>query len=518
MLKINKIILIAENKQINTGFSGGKYSGNDVCVTVSDGAVSVFADKTAIGFIRLVFENTFFKNAHALGGSFERAYGDLGWKPAVIQNPMPWYFFANDGNAMYAFGVKTQPNTICTWYCDDKEIILEIDMRNGTKPLCLNGRMLEACEIVTGKYDKADYDSMRDFCRLMAKNPRILKEPVFGGNDWYCNYGSNSRESILRMTERIVECAPKNSPHKPYMVIDDGWEICHRKKSKDCPEYNGGPWCAANSLFGDMGDVAAEISARGAIPGIWIRPLLTMEQVDDKCVLRRNGYCTTLDPSADETLSMVENDMRRLRRWGYKLIKHDFSTYDIFGKWGFELSGGSAEISFHDKSLTTAEIIKNLYKAIRRGAGDDALIMGCNTVGHLSAGIFDIQRTGDDTSGIDWERTKKYGVNTLAFRIEQHNAFYLADADCVGITKSIPWDLNCQWLDVLAKSGTPLFVSVADDAFTPEIKKDIAAAFEYAAAAESPSFPTDADKSQTPRIWKSSFGTDTYCWEENRTI
>lgn len=73
-------------------------------------------------------------------------------------------------------------------------------------------------------------------------------------------------------------------------------------------------------------------------------------------------------------------------------------------------------------------------------------------------------------------------------------------------------------MDVLAKSGTPLLVSVADDAFTPEIKKDIAAAFEYAAAAESPSFPTDADKSQTPRIWKSSFGTDTYCWEENRTI
>ena len=338
---------------------------------------------------------------------------------------------------------------------------------------------------------------MRSFCRLMAVNPRIMQKPVFGGNDWYCNYGNNSRESILKMTERIVSCAPKNNSYKPYMVIDDGWEICHRKKSADCPEYNGRPWCAANSLFGDMGDMASEISVRGAIPGIWIRPLLTMEQVDDGCVLRRNRYCTTLDPSSDKALAMVEEDKHRLRKWGYKLIKHDFSTYDIFGKWVFEMNGGT-EILFHDKTLTTAEIIKNLYKAIRNGAGEDTLIMGCNTVSHLSVGFFDIQRTVDDTSGVDWERTKKYGVNTLAFRIEQHNAFYLADADCVGITKNIPWKLNRQWLDVLAKSGTPPFVSVADGAFTDEIKKDISAAFECAAAAENPSFPTDAGITQTP--------------------
>ena len=56
------------------------------------------------------------------------------------------------------------------------------------------------------------------------------------------------------------------------------------------------------------------------------------------------------------------------------------------------------------------------------------------------------------------------GVNTLAFRGAQHGAFYVADADCVGVTNAVPWALNRQWLDLLARSGTMLFVSLAPDA------------------------------------------------------
>ena len=64
---------------------------------------------------------------------------------------------------------------------------------------------------------------------------------------------------------------------------------------------------------------------------------------------------------------------------------------------------------------TTAEVIGSLYDVIR-GAAGDAAIIGCNTVSHLSAGLFEICRIGDDTSGTDWSRTRKMGVNTLAFR------------------------------------------------------------------------------------------------------
>src|ERR1044072_9081522 len=99
----------------------------------------------------------------------------------------------------------------------------------------------------------------------------------------------------------------------------------------------------------------------------------------------------------------------------------------------------------------------------RSGAGQ-SVVIGCNTVSHLSAGHFDICRVGDDTSGTDWSRTRKMGVNTLAFCGPQHAAFYVADADCVGVTSAVPLSFNRQWLDLLARSGTMLFVSLSPDA------------------------------------------------------
>src|SRR5206468_2079773 len=84
--------------------------------------------------------------------------------------------------------------------------------------------------------------------------------------------------------------------------------------------------------------------------------------------------------------------------------------------------------SASDPGRTTAEVIDGLYRTIRAAAGE-MLVIGCNTVSHLSAGHFEMCRVGDDTSGTDWSRTRKMGVNTLAFRGPQHGAFYIADAD-----------------------------------------------------------------------------------------
>ena len=70
-----------------------------------------------------------------------------------------------------------------------------------------------------------------------------------------------------------------------------------------------------------------------------------------------------------------------------------------------------------------------LYQTLRAAAGD-AVLLGCNTMGHLGAGLFEIQRTGDDTSGHVWERTRRMGVNTLAYRLPQNGTFFTCDADC----------------------------------------------------------------------------------------
>jgi hypothetical protein len=106
-----------------------------------------------------------------------------------------------------------------------------------------------------------------------------------------------------------------------------------------------------------------------------------------------------LDPSIPETLEIVRADIAWQAKCGYELIKHDFSTYDILGRWGFEMGGELTNDGWHfnDASKTTAEVIGDLYRAIRQGAGN-AVVIGRNTVGHLCAGLFELQRTGDDSA------------------------------------------------------------------------------------------------------------------------
>ena len=154
----------------------------------------------------------------------------------------------------------------------------------------------------------------------------------------------------------------------------------------------------------------------------------------------------------------------------------------------------------HDRSLTTAQAVRGLYETIS-GAAGSAQVIGCNTIGHLGAGIFEIQRTGDDTSGRIWERTRRMGINTLAMRMPQNRVFYDCDADCVGLTREVDWKMNRQWLELLAKSGTPLFVSVDPDIATEEHRKALREAFAIASKRRKEGKPLDWQDNLCPEIW-----------------
>lgn len=191
--------------------------------------------------------------------------------------------------------------------------------------------------------------------------------------------------------------------------------------------------------------------------------------MDENYIRADDGFLGYLDPTIPEVKEHLRKIISRIKAWGYELIKHDFSTFDIFGNFGINLNGMITPDygwTFHDKTKTSAEVILDFYRLLREEAGE-MIIIGCNTISHLFAGIFELYRAGDDTSGKEWSRIRAYGINVLAFRMCQNNAFYKVDADCVGIIKNmIDWKLNRQWLDLLAKSGTPLFVSIQPDSLT----------------------------------------------------
>jgi alpha-galactosidase len=139
-------------------------------------------------------------------------------------------------------------------------------------------------------------------------------------------------------------------------------------------------------------------------------------------------------------------------------------------------------------------------------------LIGCNTMSHLSAGIFELNRIGDDTSGKEWARTVKMGVNTLGFRLPQHNNFYAADGDCVGLTTNIPWNENKQWLQLLAESGAPLFISAQPEALGPEQKAAVKKSFAMAAKPQPRGEPLDWLTNPRPADWKLNGRTVRFDW------
>lgn len=224
-------------------------------------------------------------------------------------------------------------------------------------------------------------------------------------------------------------------------------------------------------------------------PGLWMRPLCAPDNASEEILLSPNAHANNpqnyryLDPTIRRNRDYIKECFAAYSAWGIEMLKHDYSSYDIFGKWGFEMFAAAdmtrGDWSFYDKTKTNAEVVLDLYRLIRRECGD-MYVIGCNTFSHLSAGLFELQRTGDDTSGLEWARTLKMGVNTLAFRAPQHNAFYSCDADCVGLRVDIKWELNRQWMELLAESGTPLFISPQPKAVGAEQRECIKKCFELA--------------------------------------
>jgi alpha-galactosidase len=331
------------------------------------------------------------------------------------------------------------------------------------------------------------------------------KQPVYGFNNWYCDYGKISADGVRKDAAFIARLSPTGG-NRPYMVIDDGWQA-HNGGAK-------GEWNRGNVHFPDMAALAADIAKAGAKPGIWVRLLITQPGQPANWKLERDR--TYLDPSVPGVRAYVMETVKRLRGWGYELIKHDYSTFDLAGRWGnvmgseFTADGWA----FADRSRTTAEIIVDHYRSIHEAAGDDAVVIGCNTIGHLSAGIFEASRIGNDTSGREWGKVPKNGVNSLAFRMPQHAAFYAVDADCVGQTTSgaIPWELNRQWLDLLARSGTPLFVSFKDNSVTPEQEQALKAALAIASKPQPTGEPLDWFSTRLPKRWKLDGKEQMFYW------
>lgn len=484
------VTVMTETRTLELAHTTGawKTEGIELASSVKDGALrlELSAPEAAVKYVSVRWNGappqTDWKY---LGDAWERSYGELEWQPLDPARKMPWYFLASDGRTTHGYGVMTQPAAMCAWKADTNGIRLEADVRCGGAGVRLGPRRLLICTVTSrrGKTGESPFEAARTFCRRMCPAPRLPKEPVYGFNDWYCDYGKNSAESVLYYAAFVAGLAPKGG-NRPFMVVDDGWQATGGGTG------HGGPWDRGNAKFPSMSDLADGIRKAGARPGIWIHLLTAQDGQPDSWRLKHNPKI--LDISVPGVRAYVKDTIARLRAWGYELIKHDYSGNDFAG-YTRAAPRPEATWAFADRSRTGAEIILDHYRSIREAAGEDVLLLGCNTIGHLAAGLFEVERIGDDTSGDDWKRVRNRGVNALGFRAPQHGAFFAADADCVGLTEreAIPWACNKQWLDLVARSGTPLFISFKRGALTQEQERVVAEALAIASRPQPLAEPLD---------------------------
>lgn len=447
------------------------------------------------------------RGSQVLNDHWERTYGDVSWHAPVQAEKLPWYFLEFDGRLTNGFGVRTGGAAFCYWTVAGDRVNLTIDTRSGGSGVALGNRILPAAEIVVMRGQEGDtpFESQRRFCKKMCSKARMPKKPVYGINDWYFAYGNNSEQLILEHTKLLADAAD-GLKNRPFSVIDAGWF----QPSSRLPEDSswGDDMETPNAKFGDMARVADKIRRAGMRPGIWTRPLCASVHDSKNLILpiitgREDTRQPVLDPSIPENLERIKGYFHRYQAWGYDLVKFDYTSYDLLGQWGFQMTQHMTQgpWSMYDKGRTTAEIIRDMYQAIRQAAGDMYLI-GCNTFSHLAAGLFELNRIGDDTSGKEWARTRKMGVNTLAFRAAHHGTFYAADADCVGLTPQVPWEKNKKWMQLVAESGTPLFISAQPEAVGAEQKAFIKTCFELASKELPVGEPLDWLAGPVPQQWK----------------
>ena len=479
----------------------------DYEVSDKSAKITIYPSDSPIKYLKLRFNGDLQNVDKVYGDQWERAglNAYLEWRSVMACRVLPWFCYVVSGNETFCYGVKTGANCFAFFQVDTDGITLFLNLCCGNDGTVLNAPLF-ACEVVEYSSSCGDrYKIAAEFAKKSCDNPVLPKTPIFGVNDWYWAYGDISYESVLKETDYLLEMT-RGCKNKPYMIIDDGWQ---KHRTVGANSYIGGEW-EPNDRFKDMRKTVDAIHKKGAKAGIWFRPLLTRGEVPEEAVLCEECGGSILDPSHPFTLEKTYNDAKKLSEWGFDLIKHDFTTMDALTgqktltseRHDYRLVAENRK--FFNRAKTTAVILKDLYRAIQKGAGEKEII-ACNAVGHLAAGIHSVYRIGNDTSGRAFEWTRRDGINSV-MRLPLNNAFYKADPDCAAFTEQVSAAANLKFLEMCAITGMTTLASVKPDILKKDEMRKINEIFKIADEGKGDFGIMNYDKTANPEIFVSPDG------------
>ncbi|NLR93324.1 glycoside hydrolase family 36 protein [Flammeovirga agarivorans] len=299
----------------------------------------------------------------------------------------------------------------------------------------------------------------------ITHNAKLDRDPVYGWCSWYDRTTKIDEAHVMNVTKTIKE--NPNTFGRGIIQIDDGYQKMD------------GDWSANEKFPSGMANVAKEIRAIGATPGVWFAPLMINPEHPfakaNPDALQKNAKgiesfmnpnpfhpsgAKWLNPTNAKAKEFLFNIIKDARDRGFGYIKIDFNGIGAV---------------YDNPKLTRLQTFRELYTLYREAAGDDMYILSC--LGQPTRGVIgfiDAARVGPDSHPAHFSHCLE---SVLRFQIF-HKVWWNNDADVSYLEYKLPsrrvghtpqqgmWHT---WHNTVALTGGTAMISEPIDA--PDVKE-----------------------------------------------
>ena len=337
---------------------------------------------------------------------------------------------------------------------NEREILLVLDLEGITVSA---GQTLELEKVYVKKGGRRRklFDTLA--CLLADNHKAPVYRPLpTGWCSWYCFgrevTGEKVTENLRVMKEKL--------PHLRYIQIDDGYQKWV------------GDWLTSMESYGDVRETIEKIHAEGFEPAIWVAPFAISGESEifkthpEYCIRDENGdpLCSDRityggwtdgpwympDCTREDTREWMKNIFSVMRNeWGVKYFKLDANV------WG-AIPGGVRSV----RNSTSVDNYRLGMEAVCAGAGEDAVILGCNAPIWPSIGAVNAMRVSGDM--VRGEKTIRSLRREIFRRSWMHNILWTNDPDVLTVEAPglAPQTLEYQRCEIFASAGMLL---IGDD-------------------------------------------------------
>jgi alpha-galactosidase len=264
-----------------------------------------------------------------------------------------------------------------------------------------------------------------------------------GWCSWYHFFHRVSEDDLRRNLEGLA--SDRDGIPVDVVQLDDGFQLAV------------GDWLEAGANFpSGLPALAGAIREAGFRAGIWTAPFAASAESrvlgahpdwtlrDGELPLRgsynpewsQDGWVYVLDPTRPEVQGHLEETFRSLVAMGFDYLKLDFLFMPAMGGRAF------------DPGRSRAERLRAGLEAIRRGAGDEAFLLGCGCPLGPAVGIVDGMRIGPDVApswGVEQPvvipgleemlPSTRTALRSVFARQFLHRRLWLNDPDCLMVRR-----------------------------------------------------------------------------------